>query len=526
MLAWPREDHCFGMTASAPNVFLVRPVGWEDPWRVSKEGFLLPSGTVTLLLGDVAGSTVAWEADAVAAGKAMAELSELVGELVGRFDGVRPLEQGEGDSFVAAFSRAGDGLACALELQRRLADGPLRMRLGVHSGDITRTEMGTYAGPVIIRTARLRDLGHGGQTLVSQAARDLMVDVVPEGITLVDLGVHRLKDMARPERVYQLCQPALPQGFPPLRSLDARPNSLPVQRTAFIGRARELDEVTRALGEQRLVTLTGSGGCGKTRLALQAGAELLGGFPDGVWFVDLAPLADGEAIPAKVAATLGVLQGPVLSPTDAIVAHLRDRRTLLIVDNCEHLSGEVALLVNRILDSCPTVFVLATSRQPLGVEGELIWRVPSLTLPAEVGASDIAALADSEAVQLFVERASRVKAGFRVDNANRDAVGRICRSLDGIPLAIELAAARVRVLTPAQIAQGLSERFRLLTGAARTALPRQQTLEASLDWSYRLLTQPERELFARLAVSPSSFDLDAATAVGAAEGIDPGRSSI
>jgi predicted ATPase/class 3 adenylate cyclase/DNA-binding CsgD family transcriptional regulator len=513
--------HCSDMTDNyVPNVVLVRPVGWEDP-SVCKEGFMLPSGKVTLLLGDVAGSTAAWEADPGQARKAMEDLGELVTEMVGRFDGVRPLEQGEGDSFVAAFARARDGLGCALALQRRLAGGSVRVRLGVHSGDVIRTEMGTYMGPVIIRTARLRDLAHGGQTVVSDAARELVLDALPDGASLVDVGVHRLKDMSRPERVYQLHHPELGAVFPPLRSLDGRPHNLPVQRTTFIGRVAEIAAVSGLLEEHRLVTLTGSGGCGKTRLGLQVAAEALERFEAGVWFVDLAALDQGEGVAGKVAATLGVLQGPLMSPTDAVVAHLRSSRALLFMDNCEHLCVEAAALVDRITASCPGVTVLATSRQALGVEGEMTWPVPPMSLPTEVGPAGLEGLTSSEAVQLFVERASQVRPGFSLADHNQQAVVEICRALDGIPLAIELAAARVRVLTPAQIATGLHERFRLLTGSVRAAMPRQQTLEASLDWSYSLLTELERMVFRRLGVFAASFDLDAATAVCAASPIDP-----
>jgi predicted ATPase/class 3 adenylate cyclase/DNA-binding CsgD family transcriptional regulator len=502
-----------------PNVVLVRPVAWEDP-SVCKERFMLPSGTVTLLLGDVAGSTAAWEADAGQARNAMADLSDLVAEMVGRFDGVRPLEQGEGDSFVAAFARARDGLGCALALQGRLAGGSVRVRLGMHSGDVIRTEMGTYMGPVIIRTARLRDLAHGGQTVVSEAARELVLDSLPDGVSLVDLGVHRLKDMSRPERVFQLCHPDLGAEFPPLRSLDSCPHNLPTQRTTFIGRMKEIAEVTGLLERNRLVTLTGSGGCGKTRLGLQVGAEVLEQFADGVWFVDLAAVAEAESVPAKVAATLGVLPGPSMIPADAVIAHLCPARALLITDNCEHVCADAAALVDMIMASCPGVSVLATSRQALEVEGEVTWRVPPMSLPAEIGAIGIEGLNGSEAVQLFAERASRARPGFCLDDRNQEAVGRICRSLDGIPLAIELAAARVRVLTPAQIAEGLRERFRLLTGSVRTAMPRQQTLEASLDWSYSLLTELERVVFRRLGVFAGSFDLESATAVCAGSEID------
>jgi predicted ATPase/class 3 adenylate cyclase/DNA-binding CsgD family transcriptional regulator len=482
---------------------------------------LLPSGTVTLLLGDVEGSTRAWEAQPQGTAAAMADLNELVDELVGRFDGARPLEQGEGDSFVAAFARARDGLGCALELQHGLVGGPLRLRVGVHTGDLTRSAEGTYAGPVIIRAARLRNVAHGGQTVVSEATHDLVVDALPEGVILRDLGVHRLKDLSRPERIYQLCHPDLDDEFPPLRSLDTRPQNLPVQRTTFVGRAGEISELVALVGTERLVTLTGSGGCGKTRLGLEVAAEMLDRFSDGLWLVDLAAVPEDMGVAAKAAQAVGVLAGTTLPALDAVVAQLGAGRALVIMDNCEHVIAAAAEVVDAILTGCPGVQVLATSRQPLALEGEVTWRVPSLSLPPEEsGPAGIQGLSESEAVELFLERAGRARPGFGLDDRNRDAVFDVCRRLDGIPLAIELAAARVRTLSPAQIDQGLSQRFGLLTGAARTALPRQQTLAASLDWSYRLLTEVERLAFRRLGVFPASFDLEAATAVCAGEGIE------
>jgi predicted ATPase/class 3 adenylate cyclase/DNA-binding CsgD family transcriptional regulator len=482
---------------------------------------VLPTGTVTLLLGDVEGSTQAWQADPDATAAAVVALNDLVDELVGRHDGVRPVEQGEGDSFVAAFSRARDGLACALALQRGLAGLLLRVRMGVHSGDVVRRDEGNYVGPTIIRTARLRNLAHGGQTVVSEATRDLVVDALPEGAALRDLGVHRLKDLSRPERVFQLCHPDLPAEFPPLRSLNVRPHNLPIQRTTFIGRAAEITEVSDLVMAERLLTLTGSGGCGKTRLALQVAADVMDSMDDGVWFVDLAAVGEGDAVAARVAQALAVLEGPGMTTTDAVVTHLSELQVLLVVDNCEHVLEAAGELVDELLGACPGVRILATSRQPLGLDGELVWRVPSLSLHDDPGPAGIEGVSPSDAVLLFVERAARAHAGFRLDERNRQPVVEICRRLDGIPLAIELAAARVRVLTPAQIAQGLTERFRLLTGSSHTLLPRQQTLEASLDWSHALLTELERVVFRRLGVFAATFDLEAAVAVCAADSIEP-----
>jgi predicted ATPase/class 3 adenylate cyclase/DNA-binding CsgD family transcriptional regulator len=475
--------------------------------------FVLPSGTVTLLLGDMEGSTRAWESDPKTAQIAMVEMIERVDELVGRFDGVRPLEQGEGDSFVAAFARARDGVACAFAIQQALVGYPLAFRLGVHTGDVTRRDERNYAGATIIRTARLRNLAHGGQTVVSEATRELVADALPDGVVLRDLGVHRLKDLSRAERVYQLCHPELRDEFPPLRSLDARPHNLPVQRTAFIGREREMAEVAAILADERMVTLTGSGGCGKTRLALQVGAEALDAFADGVWFADLAAVTDPATVPTSLTQVFSLREGPAMSATDALIAYLGGRRAMIILDNCEHLLEAAAVVADAMLGGCPGVVLLATSRQPLGIEGELTWRVPSLPCPGDDGPAGIEGVSASEAAQLFADRARRARPGFALSERNADAVAEICRRLDGIPLAIELAAARARVFTPAQIASGLSQRFALLTGAARTALPRQQTLEASVDWSHNLLTDIERLVFRRLAVFAGSFTFEAAQEV-------------
>jgi predicted ATPase/class 3 adenylate cyclase/DNA-binding NarL/FixJ family response regulator len=496
------------MSDNLPRLVVARSVGWDE--LPATGGFVLPTGTVTLLLGDVEGSTRAWEDDPKSTEVAIVELNELVDELVGRFDGVRPVEQGEGDSFVAAFARARDAIGCALAIQRALVGAALRVRLGVHTGEVVRRDEGNYVGPAIIRTARLRNLAHGGQTVLSETARDLALDALPDGCALRDLGVHRLKDLSRPERVFQLTHPDLPETFPPLRSLDARRHNLPVQRTTFIGRSTEIAQLSALLTEERLVTLTGSGGCGKTRLALQVAAEAFDSFADGVWFADLAPVVDADGVAAQVAQVFAVKEAPGATLTEAVVAYLSERRALLIVDNCEHLLDAAAELVDTVLEGCAVVTVLATSRQALGLEGEVAWRVPSLPVPADDRPAGIAAVSMSEAVRLFADRARRASPTFALSDRNAEAVAEICRRLDGIPLALELAAARVRVFTAAQIADALSERFAVLTGAPRTALPRQQTLEASVDWSHALLTEIEQTVFRRLAVFHGGFTFEAA----------------
>jgi predicted ATPase len=393
--------------------------------------------------------------------------------------------------------------------------------MALHTGEVD-LQGAHYFGAPLYRCARLMATAHGGQTVLSEAAAALVRGALPAGAGLRDLGEHRLKDLSGPERVAQLTHPALPAAFPPLRTLDARPHNLPLQLTSFVGRERELGEVAGLLTAGRLVTLTGAGGCGKTRLALQAAAEAIDRYPDGVWFVDLAPLAEAGLLPDTALAALGTAPLPGLGAEARLVEFLRPRRVLLVLDNCEHLLDACARLADALLRGCPGVWVLATSRELLGVGGETAWRVPSLDLPAAEewqGGPGPAAVEASGAGRLFLDRARAAQPGFALTAANAPAVAEVCRRLDGIPLAIELAAARVRVLTPEQLATRLGDRFRLLTGGGRTALRRQQTLRATVDWSHDLLAEPERALFRRLAVFPGGatggFPLEAAEAVGA-----------
>ncbi|MGO9071734.1 helix-turn-helix transcriptional regulator [Mycobacterium sp.] len=461
---------------------------------------LLPTGTVTLLLADVEGSTRLWETQADVMTAAIARFNQVVCDVVAAHDGVRPVEQGEGDSFVAAFARASDAVACALELQRAPL-APIRLRIGVHTGEIQLRDEGNYAGPTINRTARLRDLAHGGQTVLSGATEPLVVDRLPEGAWLTDLGTHPLRDLPRPERVMQLCHPDLVNQFPPLRvSTAVVSQHLPVQLTSFIGRDTQITDVRRILADNRLVTLTGAGGVGKTRLAIQVAAQLADEFSDGVWYVDLAPLTDTELAPVTVARALGLPDQPGRSTMDSLLRFVRDRQMLVVLDNCEHLLDASAELVVALLSGAARLTLLATSREAIGVAGEVSWRVPSLSLAGE-------------AIELFTDRARHARPDFAVSADNAAAVGEICARLDGVPLAIELAAARVRALSLAEIIDSLHDRFRLLTGGARTAVRRQQTLRASVDWSHALLTEPERVLFRRLAVFQGGFDLDAAQTV-------------
>jgi predicted ATPase/class 3 adenylate cyclase/DNA-binding CsgD family transcriptional regulator len=472
-------------------------------------GVELPSGTVTFLLTDVEGSTLAWEVDRTAMAAAMARHDELLAKAIATHGGYRPIEQGEGDSVVAAFVRASDALAAAVEAQQALATEPLTVRMALHTGE-AEVHDGRYSGPAIIRTARLRSIAHGGQVLVSKTTADVVGDRLPADTQLIDLGAHRLRDLSRREQVFQVDHPELAREFPPLRSLESTPNNLPVQLTSFIGRDFELRRVRELLVESRLLTLTGSGGCGKTRLATEAAAAASDRYPDGVWWVELAPVTDADAVGPAVLAALDVRDAKGRSPLERVTDHIGAGTALVVLDNCEHLLDACAELVDTVLRRCPHTDVLTTSREPLGVAGESVWRVPALSLPKREGSREPASLTTFDGVRLFIDRAAKVRPNFRVTNDNAPAVAEICVRLDGIPLAIELAAARVRALTPDRILAGLDDRFHLLTGGARTAMARQQTLEASVEWSHGLLSDDERRLLRRLSVFAGGFTLDAA----------------
>ena len=461
---------------------------------------LLPAGTVTLLLADVEDSSRLWETQREEMTVAIARLNQMVSDAVAGHDGVRPIEQGEGDSVLAAFARASDAVACALQLQLAKL-GSIRLRIGVHTGEIQLREDGNYVGATINRAARLRDLAHGGQTVLSGAASDLMIDRLPPGAWVIDLGTHPLRDLPRAERVVQLCHPDLRNDFPPLRTpRPAIPKNLPVQLTSFVGREPELARVGQLLAENRWVTLTGAGGVGKTRLAVQVAALVAVEFADGAWYVDLAPVTDAEMVPIAVSRALGLADHPGRSTMDTLARFVAGRHMLVVLDNCEHLLDPCATLIIDLLAGSSNLRLLATSREPIGVAGEVDWQVRSLSL-------------DDEAIALFVDRACHARPDFAVNDDDAAVLGEICQRLDGLPLAIELAAARVRSLSLPEILDGLHDRFRLLTGGSRTAVRRQQTLRASVDWSHELLTEPERVLFRRLSVFLGGFDLAAAEAV-------------
>ncbi len=491
----------------------------------------LPTGTVTFLFTDIQGSTRLWQQHPDAMPAALARHHAILKNAIAAQRG--HVFQIVGDAFCAAFATPAEAVGAALAAQRGLRDeawgqtGPVRVRMALHSGSAPvqagDTVSGEYrSGITLSRAARLLSAAHGEQILLSQAAYDLLLDQLPAGLALRDLGEHQLKDLVRPEHIYQAIAPDLPADFPPLKSLRSGRHNLPLQLTSFVGREHDLAAVKRLLATTRLLTLTGVGGTGKTRLALQVAAELLDQNAEGVWLVELAALADPAFVPRTVAATFGLRDQAGRSPLETLLDHLRPKAILLVLDNCEHLIEASAQLVDAVLRACPRAQVLATSREGLGIAGEVTWSVPSLSLPDARQAQDKETVSASEAVRLFVQRAQAAKPDFALSDQNAGAVARICQRLDGIPLAIELAAARVKVLTVEQIATRLAERdrFRLLTGGSRTALERQQTLRAAMDWSYQLLSAPERRLLRRLAVFAGGWTLEAAEQVCSGDGLE------
>lgn len=478
----------------------------------------LPTGTVTFLFTDIEGSTALLQrlGDARYA-DVLAEHRQLVRNAFAERQGHEVDTQG--DAFLVAFSRARDAVSAAVAAQRALTshawpDGTsLRVRMGLHTGEPL-SRSGDYVGLDVHRAARVAAAGHGGQVLVSDATHGLVAKDLPEGVELRDLGEHRLKDLAHPHRLFQVVTADLPRDFPELRSLNARPHNLPIQLTSFIGREKDIAEVKRLLGTARLVTLTGSGGAGKTRLAFQVAADVLVDYPDGAWLADMAPIAEPAFVPKTVASALNVPEQPGRDMTETLVDAVRPKAMLLVLDNCEHLLVACRDLTVALRRTCPQVRILATSREGLGVPGETLWRVPSLSTPEDIlHLPPVEELALYDAVRLFADRASSTAPGFAVTRQNAPAVVQVCQRLDGIPLAIELAAARVKVLAVEQIAARLDDRFSLLTGGSRSVLPRQQTLRAAMDWSYDLLSAPEQVVLRRLSVFAGGWTLEAAEAV-------------
>ncbi len=467
----------------------------------------LPSGVVTFMFSDIEGSTRLWESDPSGMRRSLARHDEIFRDHVADAGG--HVFKHTGDGFAAAFESGSAGLSAAVTVSAALAlepwDGPpLAVRIGLNSGEAEPVD-GDYFGSTITRSARVMDAGNGEQVIVSDMARQLVGDQVPAGAVLVDQGEHRLKDLGEPLRLHRVvCTGA--EDDRPLRTLERAPHNLPVQLSTFVGRAGHIKEVADLVRQSRLVTLTGIGGVGKTRLSLQVAAELLGEFEHGAWFVELAGLGEAGLLADTVSSELSVPPDSTASAEDRLVRFLSNRSALLVIDNCEHLIDDVAEFVDRMLRMCSDVHILTTSREGLAVTGEVLWRVPSLRVDDE-----------ADAVELFAERARLVQPGFAVNETNLAAVAELCVRLDGIPLAIELATARLKMLSVEQISQHLGDRFRLLTGGSRTAVERQRTLKAMMDWSYDLLSPEEQALLRRLAVFYDGFTLEAAEEVCSGE---------
>jgi predicted ATPase/class 3 adenylate cyclase len=468
------------------------------------------------LLTDIEGSTGLWERRAAAMPAAIARHDAILQQAVSAAGG--RVFKTTGDGMFAVFPAGETAITAAHAAQLALlaadfsAVGALKVRMAVHTGPASARDS-DYFGPALNRAARLLAAAHGGQILISAAAA---LAGLPPGAVLVDLGSHRLKDLPQPESIYQLAAPGLPENFPPLASLDSHPHNLPVPATSFVGRDAETEAVIEALSRHRLVTLTGPGGAGKTRLALCVGERLLPRMPDGEWLVELAPLTADAQVPEALAALLGLsVQGA--NPALAIAQHLKPRRMLIILDNCEHLLPGAAALAEALVRTAPRLSILATSRERLGVTGEAVIPLASLAFP-ETGTRVTAETAAGYAsIRLFTDRAALT--GFAASAADLPAIADICRRLDGLPLTIELAAARTRMLTPDEILLLLKDRFKLLTGGARTAHARQQTLKTLIDWSFDLLSGPEKTLFRRCAVFGGSFGLDLVTSITAGDGL-------
>ena len=482
----------------------------------------LPAGTVTLLLTDVEGSTRLWSDRPRAMFQAMSRHHAIIGNAIERRGGRMPRDQGEGDSIFAAFARASDAVAAALDAQLMLHAEPwpegvnVRVRFALHTGE-PRLSDGNYYGTAVSRCARLRALANGGQTLLSGITAELVRDEMPDGADVKDLGIHRLKDFTRAEAVYQLVHPDLPDNFPPLRSDEARADNLPLQLTTFVGREEDIAEVKSLLSSLRLVTLVGPGGCGKTRLAIEVGRQLLPEYEDGVHLVSLAALGDPALVVSRIAQSVGLQESAGQSPFAGLVNFLRDKQMLLVLDNFEGVV-EAASLVSELLVECPELKILATTRASLRIRSEHEFQVPPLGLPELDYLPDIDDLEKHSAIRLFVERAKVAKADFALTNSNARIIAEICHRLDGLPLAIELAAVRVKLLPPAALLDRLSSRLDLLTGGARDLPARQKTLRNAIDWDYTLLEPEEQKLFRRLSVCRGGFDLEAAERIAAAAG--------
>jgi predicted ATPase/class 3 adenylate cyclase len=514
-----------GVSTSQREIFLeaargVRPV---DQLLLAHEPTVptpLPRGIVTFLFTDIEDSTKLWESAPEKMKVALQRHHAILQEAISSKGGT--VFQIIGDAFCAAFPTAPSAVSAAATAQRGLYEEswdtpfPIRVRMGVHTGEaelISNTSpTGGYASnQTLNRVARILKAGHGGQVLFSLVTKELLKDSLPANTEVRDMGEYHLKNLVRPEHLFQLNIIALPSAFPPLITLDATHHNLPVQLTSFIGREKEQAEILKLIIKYRLVTLVGAGGVGKTRLSLKVGEAVLGEYADGVWLVELASVSDPLLIPRTIAIAIGLRDEPHRPVIDMLLLcdYLHDKKLLLILDNCEHLIEACAQLVDWLLHACLQIHILASSREALGIAGETSYFVPSLQLPDMQNLPTLESISQYEAIRLFMERASAATQHFTMTNENASSIAQICQRLDGMPLAIELAAGKIRALSAGQIAQRLDDRFHLLTGGSRTALPRHQTLQAAIEWSYNLLSPNEQTLFRRLAVFVNGWTLEA-----------------
>ena len=509
---------------AAPTVVIE-----SAPWRVSlqsedelEERSNPKIHLATFLFTDIEGSTKLWESDPEKMKIALQRHHAILQETISSNGGA--VFQIVGDAFCVVFPTASSAVSSAVTAQRALyveqwdTPSPIRVRMGIHTGAAERTSndplTGGYASNhTLNRVARILSAGHGGQILLSRATKELIRDSLPADTELRDMGEHHLKNLTRPEHLFQLIIADLPSDFPPLNTLDSYRHNLPLQLTSFIGREKEIANVIRLLEKARMVTLIGPGGTGKTRLSIQVANELLDQYPDGAWFVELAPISDPLLLPRTTAIAIGLRDEPQRPVIDMLCDYLRGKQLLLILDNCEHLVEACAQLADTLLHACPQIRILASSREALGIAGETSYLVPSLELPDMQNLPTVEVLSQCEAIRLFSERASAATQNFRVTDDNASSIAQICHHLDGIPLAIELAAGKIRALSAQQIAQRLDDRFRLLTRGSRTAMPRHQTLQATIEWSYNLLSASEQTLFRRLSVFVNGWTLEAAESI-------------
>ena len=507
-----------GNWAAAPT-----EVNENTPWLFSFSPEREPkTHLATFLFTDIEGSTKLWENVPEKMKSALQRHHEILQEAISSNGG--NAFQIVGDAFCAAFPTASSAISAALAAQQNLHQeqwdlpSPIRVRMGIHTGAAERASndslTGGYASNhTLNRVARILSAGHGGQILLSRATKELIRDSLPADAELRDMGEHHLKNLTRPEHLFQVNSAGLPLDFLPLNTLDPTRHNLLLQLTSFIGRVREMAEVKYLLSATRLLTLIGPGGIGKTRLSIQVANELLDQYPDGAWFVELAPISDPLLLPRATAIAIGLRDEPQRPVIDMLCDYLRGKQLLLILDNCEHLVEACAQLADRLLHACPKIHILASSREAVGIAGETSYLVPSLELPDMQNLPTAMVLSQCEAIRLFIERASAATQNFRVTDENAPSIAQICHRLDGIPLAIELAAGKTRALSTQQISQRLDDRFHLLTGGSRTALPRHQTLRAAIEWSYNLLSANEQILFRRLSVFVNDWTLEATESV-------------